>query len=62
MINPSTITDIINREDYGLTVTKTWLHDQYQIKLSRRIEGYGELLTTEFYLTAEELAKFKDCL
>jgi hypothetical protein len=62
MLNPSKTTDIINREDYGFSVTKTWLQDQYQIKLQRRIEGYGELLVTEFYLTAEELAKFKDCL
>jgi len=53
-------TPVIVKEDYQLQVTKTWIGDQWQIKIDRTIGT--ELYQLELYLSGDELTKFKAAL
>ena len=58
---PNTQTNsIVEKEDYQLTVKKTWIGNQWQIIVKRTIGA--EEYNLELYLSGDELEKLKESL
>lgn len=56
--------EIINNQDYALTIKKTWVEptQQWHLQFTSKLRDYPCGQTWECFLTNSELQKFKDAL